>query len=271
MSARKTGPSKGADARHVAELRKLAHTLDVEVERLDMVAALAAEDLRALRAQVGESLFQADRHYFARVAALSKAVPGAVAAKLTQLALPPLIAARTAELLEPARAADLVGRISDSYLADVSAFMDASRSPEVIAAIPAERIAMVGKELARREEWIVIGGFVSQVTSESLRVTVATYSGEQLLRIGFVLDDLTRLDEIGGMLTDRQIDEILVAAAGSQLWAELGELVDHLSGDRLTRMATRFASAPDAVTDAFGAAADRGLLSSGVVGRLRGQ
>jgi len=47
--------------------------------------------------QVGEALFRLTGTTFARVAALSKAVPGAVAAKLTEVVLPPLIAARTAE------------------------------------------------------------------------------------------------------------------------------------------------------------------------------
>ena len=40
-----------------------------------MLDGVPAEDLRELRAQIGEALFQADRHAFARVAALSKAVP----------------------------------------------------------------------------------------------------------------------------------------------------------------------------------------------------
>ncbi len=131
--------SDAADADITAELRKLGHTLGVDVGRLAMVSGLPADDLRTLRKQIGEALFQADRPAFARVAALSKAIPGAIAAKLTQVALPPLLAARTAELLEPARAVDMVGRLSDSYLADVSAAMDASRAAEVVAAIPAER------------------------------------------------------------------------------------------------------------------------------------
>ena len=69
------------EAATAAELQKLAHTLGVDVDRLDMLAGVPADELRTLRSQVAESLFQADKHYFTRVAALSKAVPGAVAAK----------------------------------------------------------------------------------------------------------------------------------------------------------------------------------------------
>ena len=115
-----------------AELRRLAHTLDVDPSALTMLEGVPVEDLRTLRAQIGETMFQAGRPAFARVATLSKTVPGAVAAKLTELALPPLLAARTAELLEPARAVDMVKRLSDGYLAAVSARLDPARAPEVV-------------------------------------------------------------------------------------------------------------------------------------------
>ena len=145
-----------------AEIQKLAHQLGVEPTRLAGLTGVPAGDLRILRAQIGDALFEADKPRFAKMAALSKAVPVAVAAKLTEFAMPPLLAARTAELIEPRRAADLVGRLSDGYLADVSAAMDASRAAEVVAEIPADRIATIGAELARRAEWVVIGGFVAQ-------------------------------------------------------------------------------------------------------------
>ena len=206
-------------------------------------------------------MFQADKHFFARVATLSKTVPGAVAAKLTELALmPPLLAARTSELMEPARAVDLVGRLSDGYLADVSAVMDPARSPAVIAAIPTDRVVKISLELVRREEWIVIGGFATVIPEDALRATVATYDGEQLLRIGFVLDDLDKIDLIGSMLTDGQVDGMLAAAVEHELWIELADQLEHLSGERLERMARRFQAAPDDVRS--------GLREAGSDGRF---
>ena len=177
-----------------AELRKLAHTLGVKPDRVEMLAHLPAEDVRALRKQVAEALFQADRPHFVRVANIAKAVPVPIAAKVTQAVLPPLLAARSAELLDPARAAELVARLPDAYLADVSAAMDASRAPEVVAAIPPDRVARVGAELARRQEWVVIGGFVSAVDEQALAESIAIFDGEQLLRIGWVLEDPSRAD-----------------------------------------------------------------------------
>jgi len=188
-------------------------------------------------------------------------VPVAVAVKLTEFALPPLLAARTTELLDPGRAVDLVGRISDRYLADVSAAMDPSRSPEVIARIPADRVATVAKELARREEWVVMGGFVAHVSRAGLAASVAQLNGEQLLRIGFVLDDVSRLDEITTMLTDLQLDEMLAAARDHGLWRELDDLLANISAQRRERLSSRFAAAPTGLVDAVHAAVERGALS----------
>lgn len=251
-----------APARVTAELRKLAHTLGVAPDRLDGLPGLSdvpAEDLRVLRGQVAEALFQADRQHFLKVAALSKAIPAPVAAKITERALPPLLAARVAELLEPSRAVDMVARLPDSYLADVSTALDPARSAAVISRIPPERIARVAAELAGRQEWIVIGGFVSYVGHEALAETVRRFTGGQLLRIAFVLEDPGRLGEITELLSDRQVDEMLAAAASEQLWVELDGLLAELGTD-CSRLAGRFAAAPDAVREAIGAALARGDL-----------
>jgi hypothetical protein len=245
------------------ELIKLGHVLGVAPERVaafDGLADVPAGELRTLRRQIGEALFRADAQHFAKVAALSKAVPTAVAAKLTEHALPPLLAARTAELLDPQRAGDLVKRLPDSYVADVAAAMDPARSPEVIAGIPAERVARVAAELARRGEWVVIGSFVAQVSSAGLVASVRTFDGEQLLRISFVLDELSRLDEIAAALTDSQLDQLLAAAAERGLWAELAALLSNVGEPARERLRARVSVAPDRVAEPIRRAAADGDL-----------
>jgi hypothetical protein len=223
-----------------AEMRKLAHQLGVDLSRIDFLESLAADDLRALRRQIGDYLFQADKHHFGKVAMVSRLVPVAIAAKVTEFALPPLIAARTAELLDPHRAAEMVGRLSDGYLADVSAAMDPARAPELIARIPPEHVSKVGAELARRGEWVVMGGFVSVVSGAALEAAVTDLTGEQLLRVGFVLDDLSRMDEIAALLSDDQLDGMLEAAVELQLWTELDGVLASLTGDQAVRIAGRY-------------------------------
>jgi hypothetical protein len=253
-----------------AEVRKLAHVLDVAPDELDAVSGLAAADLKQLRRQVSDALFEADREAFVRVAVLAKALPVAVAAKVTAAVLPPLIAARTAELLDPDRAAELAGRLPAAYLAEVALRMDAARSPHIVAAVPPARVADVARELARRGEWVVIGGFVAEVTSLALAASVAELDGEQLLRVGFVLEDPGRLDEIVDLLTDRQLDAMLAAAAGSGLWTELAEIVRHLSAPQRARLAERFAAAPEPVRGDAESAAGRGELDGATLAVLGG-
>lgn len=251
------------------ELEKLGHQLGVPAERLAFLAEVPAADLRALRAQVGEALFEADKPHFTKIAALSRAVPAAVAARIAQLALPPLLAARTAELLEPQRAAELIARLPDDYLADVSAAMDPGRSAEVVRATPPERVATVGAELARRGEWVVMGAFVSYVSAAALRATVARLTGEQLLRIGYVLDDTDRLADIGDMLTDDQRRQLVAAACDAGLWRELDDLVGTLSTEQTDRLAAVLAAAPTEQRVRVDEAAARGELSPDAHARLR--
>lgn len=253
-----------------AELRKLAHTLGVPPSRLAALDSVPAEDLRALRGQVGEALFRADKHFFVRIAALTKAVPSAVAAKLAEKALPPLLAARTTELLDPGKAVDMVGRMPDSYLADVAAALDPSRCPHVLVGIPADRAAKVGRVLAQREEWVVIGGFVSYVSMDSVAASTREFTGEQLLRIGFVLDDVDRLDAIAQLLTDRQLDEMVDAAWRKALWTEFADLVANLQPGRVARLGEHFRAAGDEALAAAKAAVERGDLPAATLAHLAG-
>jgi hypothetical protein len=260
--------SGGADS--TAELLKLAHTLGVEPARLAGLAMVPADDLRMLRTQIADALFEADRPRFAKMAALAKAVPGAVAARITEHALPPLLAARTAEVIEPTRAVDMVRRMSDGYLADVSAAMDPSRAPEVIERLPPERVAKVGAELARRAEWIIIGGFVAHVSYAALVETVRVFDGEQLLRIGFVLAEKDRLNDIAELVTDSHLDGMLAAASAHSLWIELDDLLLHLGTERAGRMRARFAVAAADVVSDVRAAVERGALSEASLAKLTG-
>jgi hypothetical protein len=225
-----------------------------------MLDGVPAADLAQLRTQIAEYLFQADRRHFAKVAQLSSRIPVAIAARVTEFALPPLLAARTAELLEPKRGLDLIARLSDRYLADVAAAMDPGRSPELIARLPAERVATIGAELARRGEWVVIGGFVSQVSRAALRAAVGVLDGEQLLRVGYVLDEGDRLDQVAAVLSDSQLDAMLAAAPG--LWTELDVALVSVAAARGLRWRSRLAASPPEVRASVAEAAARGQLSA---------
>jgi hypothetical protein len=262
--------TSAADRAVTSELLRLGHTLGVEPASLEFLNCLPAADLRILRNQIAGALFEADRPLFAKVAALSKAVPVALSAKLAEHAFTPLLAARTAEVIDADRAAALVARLSDPYLADVSAAMDPGRAPHVVAGIEPARIARIGAELGRREEWVVIAAFVDVVDAKALAATVAEFDGGQLLRIGFVMEDKPRLDEINELVRDEQLDQMLSAASAQQLWQELDDLLGHLTEARAERLADRYRSAPEQVHRAVTTAAEAGLLSEASLRKLTG-
>ncbi|TAM91397.1 MAG: hypothetical protein EPN43_04345 [Jatrophihabitans sp.] len=252
-----------------AELRKLAHRLGVAPDRLDFLAGVPAEDLRALRAQAGEMLFRADKHFFVRIAALTRAVPSVIAAKLAELTLPPLLAARTTELLDPAKAVDMCSRLPDGYLADVAAALEPSRCTGVLGTIPPARAAAIARVLAGRKEWVVIGGFVSCMSWEAVVASVEQLNGEQLLRIAFVLEDLARLDDITQVLTDGQLDEMVRACAQGRLWAELATVVANLRPERAARLGERLRAIAGALEAARQAVA-AGTFPAPALARLTG-
>lgn len=207
-----------------AEQLKLARLLGVEPEHLAGVTGAAPEDLRALRAAMTEALYAPHRRSFAGVAALAGRIPPKVAAPLAHRALPPMIAARAAELIEPHHAAELVARLPDDYLADVAISLDPSRAAHVLSALPADRIAAIGVLLAGRAEWVTLGSFMGHITRDALQATIADLDEEALLRTSFVLEDLDRLDDVVAMLSDERLDALGATARA----LELEEVVDHL-------------------------------------------
>ncbi|MDT4922153.1 MAG: hypothetical protein QOI15_3055, partial [Pseudonocardiales bacterium] len=94
------------------------------------------------------------------------------------------------------------------------------------------------------------------------------FDGEQLLRIGFVLDDISRLDDIVGMLSDEQADGLLSAAAEFALWQELTELVANLEPPRVARLAEHYADLDEAARASYAKAAKSGDLPKAVYAAL---
>ncbi len=124
-------------------MRKLAHQLGVEPSRIDFLETVAAEDLRTLRRQIGDYLFEADKHHFGKVAMVSAWYRRAIAAKVTEFALPPLIAARTAELMDPHRAAEWSAG-SPTATSPTSARRWTRRGHRTDRGIPPEHVSTVG-------------------------------------------------------------------------------------------------------------------------------
>jgi hypothetical protein len=88
--------------------------------------------------------------------------------------------------------------------------------------------------------------------------------GEALLRVGFVLENRSRLDEIQGLLDDYKLRELLTAAGEYDLLTETIYLVNALGDDGVLRVARILGELSQERRDAFAAKLleDADLLSA---------
>jgi hypothetical protein len=222
--------SEALDTR--AEILKLARLLGREPDTLAYLDQVPAEDLRALRELTTERLFSAHGNTLARLATASKLLPTGLVATIGERAFGPLLSARVAGLLEPARAVDVASKLPSSFLADVAIELDPRRASDVIGQMPAQRVADVAAELVGRQEYVTLGRFVGHIGTEALQASLEVMSDSDLLRVAAVLEQKDGLDELVGMLPADRLSGVIDAAAQDDLWAEARDLLSHLSDGR---------------------------------------
>lgn len=154
---KKSGATKAAasesSSQRSPQIGRIARLLAVDADDVQGLGEIGDEDLRALHDLISGMLSANGQEPFARVASLSKLLPGSVAGKLAERFLPPELAARVAVLLEPAKARDLVTKVSVDYLAELSLVLDPVRSRPVVQAISADRVTQVARALFDRGEY----------------------------------------------------------------------------------------------------------------------
>lgn len=232
-----------------AELLKLARLLRTTPERLGFLAKLDVMALRALRAHVTATLFDADRDLFQRLAAASKLLPAAVTALIAEKALGPLLCARIAGLLPAQRAADIATRLDDRFLADVCIELDPRQVRALIADVPVNRVVAVALELARRREYITMARFVDCLPQPALRgIIEALRDDTVLLRIGFFVEDPAALGAVIDLLPATRLRNMIVAALDDDaaLWAEALALINAIPAEQRRRVASIAAALDDA-------------------------
>jgi hypothetical protein len=218
-----------------AETLKLARLLNRDPEELSYLSDVPSIDIRRLREQVTDLLFDAHGSTLGRLAAASRLLPVAVIALIAERAFGPVLAARIAGLLEPSRAVDVAAKLPTMFLADVAVHIDPRRASEVIAGIPPAQIAEVTQELGRRAEFVTIGRFVGRLGPEATVAAIEAMDATTILHVTFVAEDKDRLDHLIGGLEEGRLVELLDAAAGAGLWDELLDLFSRLGEPWRTR------------------------------------
>ncbi|MGI8679963.1 MAG: hypothetical protein ACR2LX_15030 [Jatrophihabitans sp.] len=217
-----------ATAHRSPQLGRIARLLAVDVADVHGLDGIDDDELRALHDLIGRALFADGQQRFARVAGLSKMLPGRVAGKLAEKFLPPALAARVAELLEPAKARELVTKVSVGYLADLSLALDPTRSKPVVQAIPPARIGEVARELFARREYATMAEFAGTVTLEALFAALEVASARDLLEVVPLIAWNDNIDKVIADIPAAKIDEILSEIVAEELWDQASYLIEKL-------------------------------------------
>ncbi len=259
--------SAAANAPQVrAEILKLSRMLGRDPEQLAYLERVSLADLRDLREQTTEVLWAAHGPALTRLAAAGRLLPAGLTATISERAFGPLLSARLAGLMEPARAVEVASRLPAPFLAELAIELDPRRASTVIAMIAPQQIAAITRELVRRGEYVTMGGFVGHLGDGALSAALAAMDDPTVLRVAFVLEDKDRLQRLMDLLPVARLPDLIEAAAQEGLWLEALDVLGHLSSARRSELAAWPVGLDDAACEAIvTTVVEHGLWSAALV------
>jgi len=178
----------------------------------------------------------------------------------------PLLCARTTGLMPPERAVEISRRLPTGFLADLCLELDPRSARAVLFAMPVDRVVEVSRELARRKEYITMGRFVDSLSDEAIKATMADLEDDEaLLRIGFFVEDVARLNTIMDLTPlDRLRNIVRLAVDGdAELWPETLAMIAAVGNTQRRRLVDLAAELDDrAVARMIAITQEQGLWPS---------
>jgi hypothetical protein len=239
-----------------AEIAKLARLLGRRSDQLAYLESVPAADLRALREQVTETLFNAGAGPLGRLAAASRLLPVGIVATMAAHVFGPVLSARIATLIEPDRAVQMAAKLPTPFVADIACELDPRRAHEVIARIPAARIAEVTSELVGRGEYVTMGRFVGHLDPAAIKAAVGAMDEPALLQVAFVLESKESFRDVFDLLSDQRLAQVIECASREELWPETLDLLTNLVDDQRERAIEIAAGCDDGILGTLIRAAD---------------
>ncbi|MFD4324061.1 hypothetical protein ACFWQC_05470 [Nocardioides sp. NPDC058538] len=204
------------------EITKLAHEMHVDEAELAFLATTSPDNLRDLRGIVSHAMFSRHESRVKGLAAVSKKLPAAVTAKITEIAMGPMLSARVAAVMDPTDAAKLAGHLKPHFLAELSVHLDPSRVEGIIAKLDSALVVEVGRRLLGAGHLLTLARFTGVVPPETSLEVVDGASGAEILQLALFIDEPSVVDPILAGLSDETVAEIAAATA------EHGEAADAL-------------------------------------------
>ncbi|KAF0842559.1 hypothetical protein [Nocardia caishijiensis] len=231
-----------------AEIARLAAALGRPAADLEFLAALPPSALRTFREQISDRISAREARRMQKTAAAAALVPPRLAAKITEAAFGPVLAAAIAGSVDPARAVAIASALSPIFLADVAVTLDPRRAAEVIAEIPDRMAADVARELLGRRDYLTMGRLAASVPDDVLRVALPHAADIDLLHVGYHLDDPAAADRLLSLITDR-VPGLIQATNAQGHWPEAIALLDTLGPTERSRLADEVAAEDTEILD----------------------
>lgn len=218
-----------------AELIKLSRLTQVTEADLAFLEDVPLASLVKVRELATERVFSDGRKLFQNLASASKLMPNSLTAMIAEKAFGPLLCARVAGEMPYQRAVDLSLKMSIPFLAEVTIQIDPKRVSDIIRNLPVNHLKAVAKELIRRGEYLVLGGFVNYMQENQMRAIIGDISEKDLLHIGFFMDGKHQISEIIRMLPENRLRTLVGEMQNHrELWPEALALMVHME-DELKR------------------------------------
>lgn len=196
-----------------AEHQKLARLLGCPERTVAALDGLDVNALRGLRAACTSALFDGDRASLQRVAAAARLMPGALNAVIAEKAMGPVLASRVAGLLSPRDAVDIARRVPLAFNVQVTLLLDPRSAAPMLRLMPVDLVVAVTRKVVERREYIAMARFVDALTDEQIRACMAVLDDESMLRIGFFVESMQRLEEVVGLMSDERLQQVTGVAA----------------------------------------------------------
>lgn len=218
-----------------AELIKLSRMTFVSEESLAFLQDVPLPTLVRLRELTTERVFSDGRKLFQNLASASKLMPAGLTAMIAEKTFGPMLCARVAGEMPWQRAVDLSQRMSIPFLAEVTMAIDPKRVADIIRNMPVNHLKAVAKELVKRGEYLVLGGFVNFMLESQMRAIIGEITEKDLLHIGFFMDGKHQISEIIRMLPESRLRALVGEMQNhAELWPEALALMVHME-DELKR------------------------------------
>lgn len=174
---------------------QIARMLECEAAEFTYLGRLTPAQRATLRRQLEVHLHGAGEPALGQLAGASALVPAALAARIVQRVLGPLVTAMLAHRVPHERAVAIMAHLAPDYLAEVAQHLCAEDCAELIEQIPAAHLEAVIEALRARGDHLTIAALLAHLQEAVMVRICATLDAEVLAELLMLAADPLRLAE----------------------------------------------------------------------------